>query len=245
MQLIPNLNADPKALAASYQAAAPFPHIVIDNLFDDALLRQILGVFPKAGDMPWRSFDSETEKKLGYWHTNTLAPVIWDFLQAMNAPPMLDFLEQLTGIDGLIPDPYFGGAGLHQILPGGFLKVHVDFNIHPKMKLDRRLNMLVYLNEDWQDAWGGPLELWDRDISRCYEKIAPVFNRTVVFSTTDWSYHGHPHPLSCPEGESRKSLSFYYYTNGRPESERSPEHDTIFRNTPDTDIVINNNQDET
>ncbi len=234
MQLMPNLNAEPKALAPSYQSAAPFPHIVIDNLFDDALLRQILSVFPKVGDITWRKFDTDTEKKLGYWHTNILAPIIWDFLQAMNAPPMLDFLEQLTGIDGLIPDPYFGGAGLHQILPGGFLKVHVDFNIHPKMKLDRRLNMLIYLNEDWEDAWGGHLELWDRDIRRCYEKISPIFNRTVVFSTTSWSYHGHPQPLSCPEGMSRKSLSFYYYTKGRPESERSPEHDTIFRTTPET-----------
>jgi len=233
MQLIPTLHADPQALAPGYQAADPFPHIVIDNLFDDAALKQVLEVFPTPDDMPWRAFNSDTEKKLGYWHTNTVAPPIWDFLQAMNAPPMLDFLEKLTGIDGLIPDPYFGGAGLHQILPGRFLKVHVDFNMHPKLKLDRRLNMLIYLNEDWQEEWGGHLELWDRDISRCHHKIAPLFNRAVVFSTTDWSYHGHPHPLACPEGNSRKSLSFYYYTNGRPEAERSPDHDTIFRITPD------------
>lgn len=233
MSLLPELKADPLTLADTYQHAEPFPHIVIDNLFDDDLLRQVLAVFPKPEDMPWRKFDSDTEKKLGYWHTNTVAQVIWNFLQAMNAPPMLEFLEQLTGIDGLIPDPYFGGAGLHQILPGGFLKVHVDFNIHPKLKLDRRLNMLIYLNEDWQDEWGGHLELWDKDISRCYEKIMPVFNRTVIFNTTDFSYHGHPHPLQCPEGQSRKSLSFYYYTNGRPEEERSPNHDTIFRTTSD------------
>lgn len=233
MQLIPDLKADPLALARAYQAAEPFPHIVIDNLFDAADLKQVLAVFPSPEDMPWRQFDSATENKLGYWHTNTVAPAIWDFLQAMNAPPMLAFLEQLTGIDGLVPDPYFGGAGLHQILPGGFLKVHVDFNIHPKLNLDRRLNMLIYLNEDWQEAWGGHLELWDKDISRCHEKIAPLFNRTVVFNTTDWSYHGHPHPLACPAGRSRKSLSFYYYTNGRPEAERSLSHDTIFRTTPE------------
>lgn len=233
MQLNPRLHADPATLAATYQAAAPFPHVVIDNLFDDADLKRVLDVFPAPEDMPWRKFDSGNEKKLGYWHTNPVAPAIWDFLQAMNAPPMLGFLETLTGIDGLIPDPYFGGAGLHQILPGGFLKVHVDFNRHPKLKLDRRLNMLIYLNEDWQDAWGGHLELWDAGITRCYEKIAPVFNRTVIFSTTDQSYHGHPHPLQCPEGRSRKSLSFYYYTNGRPGAERSPDHDTLFRTTPE------------
>jgi len=92
--------------------------------------------------------------------------------------------------------------------------------------------MLVYLNKDWQEEWGGQLELWDRDVSRCYEKIAPLFNRTVIFNTSDSSYHGHPHPLQCPQGESRKSLSFYYYTNGRPEAERSESHSTLFTRTP-------------
>lgn len=232
MKLDINLNADPAALQPKYQGNTPFPHIVIDNLFDNAMLERVLGVFPEPDGIEWRRFDNAEEKKLGFWHTCEIDAYLWDFLLAMNAPPVLAFLEQLTGIDGLIPDPYFGGAGLHQILPGGFLKVHVDFNVHPKLNLDRRLNMLVYLNRDWQDEWGGHLELWDKDITRCHEKIAPLFNRTVVFNTTDVSYHGHPHPLACPEGESRKSLSFYYYTNGRPEAENSPEHSTIFRETP-------------
>ena len=119
----------------------------------------------------------------------------------MSSPPVLRFLEALTGIEGLIPDPYFGGAGPHQILPGGFLKVHADFNWHPLLKLDRRLNLLVYLNKDWREEYGGQLELWDRDMARCERQILPVFNRTVVFSTTDFSFHGHPRPLACPGGE--------------------------------------------
>src|SRR5438034_178076 len=80
--------------------------------------------------------------------------------------------------------------------PGGFLKVHVDFNVHPKLKLDRRLNMLIYLNKEWREEWGGDLELWDADRTMCRKKIAPLFNRTVVFSTGDSSFHGHPHPLA-------------------------------------------------
>jgi Rps23 Pro-64 3,4-dihydroxylase Tpa1-like proline 4-hydroxylase len=141
---------------------------------------------------------------------------------------MLLWLEALTGIEGLIPAPYFGGGGLHQIEPGGFLKIHADFNVHPKLKLDRRLNMLVYLNKDWRDEYGGHLELWDRDLSACRKKILPSFNRTVIFSTTDTSFHGHPHPLTAPVGMSRKSVSLYYYTAGRPEAERSAPHDTLF-----------------
>jgi hypothetical protein len=204
---------------------------VIDNLFPNELLEGVLSGFPGPGDIPWRRFESPTEKKLGWVHTAPLPRVLRDFLVDMNAPPMLQFLEALTGIDGLIPDPYYGGAGPHQIVRGGFLKVHADFNWHPVLKLDRRLNLLVYLNKDWREEYGGHLELWNRAMTHAEKKILPVFNRTVVFSTTDFSYHGHPQPLTCPEGWTRKSVSFYYYSNGRPDAERSAPHDTIFKKT--------------
>jgi len=225
------LNADPTSLRERYVNARPFPHIALDNLFDDEVLEGVLAEFPRPDEIEWAKFDNATEKKLGYRYTSPLRRNVRDFLWEMSAPPVLQFLEAMTGIEGLIPDPYFGGAGPHQILPGGFLKVHADFNWHPLMKLDRRLNLLVYLNKDWKEEYGGHLELWDRGMTHCEQKILPVFNRTVVFSTTDFSYHGHPTPLACPEGRSRKSVSFYYYTNGRPEEERSAPHDTIFRKT--------------
>lgn len=227
------LNADPSPLQERYVSAQPFPHIILDGLFPDATLEAVLADFPRPDEIEWASFDNPTEKKLGYRYTSPLKRDLRDFLYEMSAPPVLRFLEELTGIEGLIPDPYFGGAGPHQILPGGFLKIHTDFNWHPLMKLDRRLNLLVYLNEDWKEEYGGHLELWDRGMTRCEERILPVFNRTVVFSTTDFSFHGHPTPLACPEGRSRKSVSFYYYTNGRPEAERSAPHDTIFQKTHD------------
>jgi len=225
------LNADPAALREQYVNAQPFPHIVLDNLFPNGILEEVLDDFPRPEEIAWRKFDNPTEKKLGYWHENPLRPRIQLFLYEMNSAPLLQFLERLTGIEGLISDPYYGGAGPHQIEPGGFLKVHVDFNWHPLLKLDRRLNLLVYLNQDWKEEYGGHLELWNRDVSRCEQKVLPVFNRTVVFSTTDFSYHGHPNPLACPEGRTRKSVSFYYYSNGRPDEERSAPHDTIFRET--------------
>jgi Rps23 Pro-64 3,4-dihydroxylase Tpa1-like proline 4-hydroxylase len=224
------LNRDPATLRDAYQSADPFPHIVIDNLFDDAELDRVLADFPRPEETKWMRFDSATEKKLGYFHEHsTISPVVRTFLDAMNGFEMLLFLESLTGIGGLIPDPYFGGGGLHQIEPGGFLKIHADFNVHPKLKLDRRINMLIYMNKDWKDEWGGHLELWNRDMTERRQRIAPLFNRTVVFSTTDTSYHGHPHPLASPAGITRKSVSLYYYTAGRPPSEQSAPHDTIFR----------------
>jgi hypothetical protein len=228
------LNADPRALHEQYVTAQPFPHTVMDGLFPGEVLDGVLADFPRPEEMQAR-FDNPTEKKLGYTYETPVRDKVREFLWTMSSAPVLQFLEALTGIEGLIPDPYFGGAGPHQIVPGGFLKVHVDFNWHPLLKLDRRLNLLVYLNKDWQDDYGGHLELWDRDMNRCERKILPVFNRTVVFSTTDFSFHGHPAPLACPEGRTRKSVSFYYYTNGRPDEERSAPHDTVFRKTHEED----------
>jgi hypothetical protein len=224
------LRVDPATLRDQYVSAQPFPHLVIDNLFDDADLDRVLEEFPEPAATRWVRFDNPLEKKLGFSHEESVvSDGIRRFLDAMNGFEMLLFLEALSGIEGLIPDPYFRGGGLHQIEPGGFLEIHADFNVHPKLHLDRRLNMLTYLNKGWRDEWGGHLELWDADIHECHVKIAPRFNRTVVFSTTDTSFHGHPHPLAAPEGVTRKSLSLYYYTVGRPESERSAPHNTIFR----------------
>lgn len=219
---------DPERLRASYLEADPFPHIVLDGLFDEELVGELLADFPGPDDALWNRFENQRERKLGFDYRARLPQSIGRFLGAMSSPVALSFLERLTGIEGLIPDPYFGGAGPHQILPGGFLKVHADFNVHPKLKLDRRLNLLLYLNRGWREEWGGALELWARDMSRCERRIAPIFNRTVVFSTTSDSFHGHPDPLAAPEGTTRKSISLYYYTCGRPAEESSAPHDTLF-----------------
>lgn len=224
------LNYDPHTLREQYVNAEPFPHIVIDDLFDAADLERVLEEFPTPEQMRWRRFESPLEKKLGFYHEDsTVSSNVRAFLEAMNGFEMLLWLEAVTAIEGLIPDPYFGGGGLHQIEPGGFLKIHADFNVHPKLKIDRRANMLVYLNKDWREEWGGHLELWNESMTECRKRIAPLFNRTVIFSTTDTSYHGHPHPLTSPEGVTRKSVSLYYYTAGRPAAEMTVPHDTIFR----------------
>jgi hypothetical protein len=227
------LCADPRTLRDEYARAKPFPHAVIDGLFEDRVLDEVLAGFPDPADPAWARFDNPHERKLGnYARLEELPAATAGFLNALTSARMLEFLETLTGIEGLVPDPYFGGGALHQIVPGGFLKVHADFNWHPKLRLDRRLNMLVYLNRGWRPEYGGALELWDATLTGPAASILPTFNRTVVFTTTDRSYHGHPRPLACPEGMTRKSVSLYYYSNGRPEAERSAPHDTIFR-TPD------------
>ena len=221
-----------------YAQAKPFPHIVIDNFLpDESILDKILEEYPKAEDIDWQKFENKAEKKLANKHERYMGDNTRFLLYQFNSSTFISFLESLTGIDGIIPDPHFEGGGLHQIERGGYLKLHVDFNRNKKLCLDRRLNLLLYLNKDWKEEYGGYLELWDKDVTQCGKKILPIFNRLVIFTTTDFTYHGHPEPLTCPEGWTRKSLALYYYTNGRPAEEISEkEHSTIFQARPGEEI---------
>jgi Rps23 Pro-64 3,4-dihydroxylase Tpa1-like proline 4-hydroxylase len=218
---------------SDFRTARPFPHAVIDDLLPAEELDLVLDEFLQAQDETWHRFDNPREKKLAERRETSFGPFTRHLLAAkFNSSVFLEFLESLTGIPGLIPDPYYEGGGLHQIVRGGFLKVHADFNWHEHLKLDRRLNVIVYLNRDWKEEYGGHLELWNRDMTRCERRVLPIFNRCVIFGTTDFSYHGHPEPLTCPEGVTRKSLALYYYSNGRPADELTDAHSTLFQSRP-------------
>ncbi len=222
-----------------YAAAEPFPHIVIDDFLPKAVLERVISEIPRPGEVGWIEFDDARGKKLASKFETQLGSATRALLYQLNSSVFVDFLETLTGISGLVPDPHLWGGGVHQIVRGGFLKVHADFNRHPRLKLDRRLNLLLYLNTEWQEEWGGHLELWDRDMTECRKKILPIFGRCVVFSTTDFAYHGHPDPLNCPAGTTRKSLALYYYSNGRPRSETAGEHySTPFRRRPGEKLLL-------
>jgi len=219
-------------LRAKYQTAKPFPHIVIDDFFPVDIVEAACAEFPKPGEIAWQRFQNSREVKLAFNDEALLGPAIRDLIWQMNSQVFLRFLERLTGIENLIPDPQLSGGGMHQIVRGGKLGVHIDFNKHGPYQLDRRLNLLLYLNKDWREEYGGHLEFWDEGMTRCEQRILPVFNRVALFSTTEKSWHGHPNALACPEGWSRKSIALYYYTNGRDDGAKSPEHTTVFRDRP-------------
>lgn len=213
-----------------YRTARPFPHVVFDDFADEATLDAVLAEFPTDDADAWWHFASDHERKLASGPDTDLGPATRGLLAELNSAAFTDFLSELTGVGGLIVDQYFEGGGLHQIQAGGHLDIHVDFNRHPATGLDRRLNVLLYLNRDWQAEWGGALELWSRDMGRCERRIVPRFNRLVVFSTTGHSFHGHPEPLACPPERSRRSLALYYYSNGRPEEREASAatHNTLW-----------------
>jgi len=198
--------------------AKPFPYIEFDNFFSEEYLNDILGSFPSMSEANYdHNFKNKTEVKLAINSPEKIPNKINLFIEYLNSYSFLKFLQNLTGIkEKLIPDPYLFGGGLHEIRKGGYLKIHSDFNVHPQLKLNRRLNLLLYLNKSWKEDWGGCLELWDKEMRSCGAKVSPLFNKMVIFRTTDFSFHGHPEPLMCPDNVSRKSLALYYYTNGRP-----------------------------
>lgn len=229
---IARLQVAAAGLCESYQQAQPFPHVVVDGLFDAAMLQQVVDEFPRADEPFWYRHVHRNSLKLALNQTQHMGAITRELLAALNSAAFLGVLETLTGIEGLIPDPYLEGGGLHQIGTRGFLGIHADFNVHKKLKLDRRLNLLLYLNQDWPASYGGELELWDTGMQAAQRKVAPLFNRMVVFNTTDNSYHGHPEPLQCPEDRTRKSIALYYYTAGRPDAEKSAAHSTLYQKRP-------------
>ena len=217
--------------ASTYRAAEPFPHLAEDGLFEPSILDRVLDEFEAMDHGGWHHSENTHERK---WSTEgawQLGPFTSALVAQLNAGVFISFLEELTGIRGLVADPHLRGGGLHEIRQGGLLGVHADFNVHPRLKLYRRLNLLIYLNKDWQESWGGALELWDRSGHRCVRAIQPVFNRAVLFDTSNFSYHGHPHPLACPSERSRRSVALYDCSLECPAEADRVAHGTVFLET--------------
>src|SRR6059058_667297 len=145
-----------RSLAEQYRTASPFPHIVIDDFLEPDVLHAVLADFPASNDKQY--FDREQERlKFQFQPHESSSGLVRNLFAELNSQAFLGFLEEMTGFDGLLSDPYFAGGGLHETKRGGHLGVHADFNIHDRMKVERKLNLLVYLNEDWEDDFGGQL----------------------------------------------------------------------------------------
>jgi hypothetical protein len=225
--------ANGAALNTRYVNAAPFPHIVLDDFIDPAVLRKVIAEFPRSQDMPY--YDRAQERlKYQYGPRYWAGATTHNLFALFNSEAFVSFLQEMTGIDGLIPDAGFAGGGLHETKPGGHLSVHADFNLHEKLGLIRQLNLLIYLNDDWSPEYGGNLELWDKSMKDCEVAVSPELGRAVVFTTALDSYHGHPDPLTCPPDRSRRSMALYYYTSPREGLADIPKRTTQFQVRPDS-----------
>lgn len=222
-----------ESLSPAYLTNQPFPHIVIDDFLPTALIEAILAHFPAEA----RPNEKRYERGYRGHHKRQISPnecngYLRQVFGFLNSAPVLQFMEKLTSIDGLIPDPYFNGGGFHEISTGGLLGVHSDFRINKTLHVERRLNAIIYLNKDWKEEYGGNLELWDSKMQHCLRKIPPIFNRCVIFNTDEDSNHGHPEPLNTPPGIRRRSIALYYYTASKRLYDDIDTHRTLYKRRP-------------
>jgi hypothetical protein len=207
------LRTDLEVKAKEYAAAAPFPHIVLDGVLTPAAFGEAVEEFPPITDEFWKGYLHVNETKYCNVYPDTWAESLRETARELTSPEFVRFLEELTGIENLIPDWSMDGGGLHQTLRGGHLNVHADFSTHHvNENWARRVNILLYLNEEWRDEWGGQLELWDREMKGCQATVTPCGNRMLVFSTAEDTFHGHPDGLACPPDVARRSMALYYFT---------------------------------
>jgi Rps23 Pro-64 3,4-dihydroxylase Tpa1-like proline 4-hydroxylase len=216
----------------NFANAEPFPHIVIDNFLPEEVMDAVLESYDSYDSSQWFQFQNENELKLASRQEIMIPQLVRNILQELNSGYVLDWLEHLTGVPGIVADTRLYGGGMHKIQSGGKLAIHQDFNVENRTRLYRQLNLLLYLNKDWKEEYGGHLELWNRDKTECVFKVAPIFNRCIIFNTnTGYSWHGHPHPLNTPKEISRKSLALYYYNVGEEAAILASMHarSTVFK----------------
>jgi hypothetical protein len=208
-----SLEARLPALAERYAAGQPFPHIVLDDVLVPEVFAEAAAEFPAIRDPFWKGYLHINETKYANTQPDSWGTTLTAVAKAFVSPEFVSFLERLTGITGLMPDWSMDGGGLHQTLRGGHLNIHADFTTHHvKENWSRRVNILLYLNEEWRQEWGGQLELWDKDMTAAQARVSPAGNRMLVFTTSEDSFHGHPDPLTCPEDVARRSMALYYFT---------------------------------
>ena len=233
---------DISQLSNDFMNSYPFNHVIIDNFFDETFLKDILSEINNYPPEKWfdknnASINNESDnifqsKKIALTEYNKMGSKAKSFIDLTKSKDFIQFLMNITGIPDLEDDPHLFGGGIHRVSTNGRLAIHSDFNIHPKTNKFRRLNMLLYLNDNWQPNYNGELELWSKDMTKCEYKIAPIFNRVVIFRITDDAFHGHPEPWSAPASIPRLSFALYYYTKERPEEEKAPFHWALWQRRP-------------
>lgn len=219
------LVAEREALNARFRAGQPYPNLVLDGYFQNDVLDRVAAEFPKETPRDWIGYDTKDEIKRTSRGLIGVPPFAQSFLWQLCSEPFLEILRDITGMEDLVADPIFHGGGLHETFRGGWLNIHADWTQHPYLPLVRRLNLIVYLNRDWDPNWGGALELWGSKDSGAGIKIEPFFNRAALFPTTGDTLHGFPDPMTCPTNRSRKSLSIFYW---------APDPEAIERGAPIT-----------
>jgi len=213
---------------AELLAAAPFPHLVLKDLFNPALLDLILEEFDLRSDAGWCDVQSSYEKTRRSTLGASLGPASQLYFDTVNSGWFTAWLSDVTGTPYLLPDPQRFGGGMHESRTGGSFAVHRDFNVHPHVGLKNEMVFITYLNRGWQREWGSTLELWDARKENCITRVMPEFGHTLLMPHGPASFHGHPEPLNAPDGRPRRSVAAYFYTSPRAGKSSTDDSVSIF-----------------
>jgi hypothetical protein len=233
------LESQADELRRKFENADPFRYVVFENLLDSGSARRIESGFEIAlahKDHGAPKAHRNVLRKAGTPNLKLMTEDQVAFFHAVNSDRFCELLQRITGIDTIYSDMELRGGGLHSSVRGGYLNVHTDFNFHPVTNAHRRLNLICYVNSEWEESWGGVLELWNEDVTECKVRVLPQFNRAVLFETSEISFHGHPVPLNSPEGVARKSLAVYYYSDWPADLEQRAKTNYVL--TPDQKATL-------
>jgi Rps23 Pro-64 3,4-dihydroxylase Tpa1-like proline 4-hydroxylase len=205
-----------QSLHETFVNAKPFEHVVIPNFFEESFANAVFAEFPNPHEscLNWKHYDNPIEQKYSLNEFDGL-PAVQKAFQILQDNALLSLVRSITGIDSLDNDPHLHGAGLHAYPHQGKLDMHLDYSIHPITGKERRVNLIIYMNRNWKDQYGGGLQLMDASFTKSTDVIMPAWNTAVLFRTSDMSYHGIPIPIQCPTGEYRRSLAIYYVSPPR------------------------------
>lgn len=218
------------ALRGDFDNARPFKHLVLCDFFEEALLADLVREFPSFERTDCRNENGELGRKGVHTNIAELGGAYKRLDRFIQSQSFLDWLSDSTGIAELLYDPFYFGGGTHENRAGQELDLHIDFNFHPVTRWHRRLNLIIYLNDDWNSDWGGQLVLQQdpRDSQSCSVSISPQKNCCVIFETTESSWHGFE-KIRCPDNElGRKSIALYFYTRERPVKDTADVHSTVY-----------------
>ncbi|GBR03615.1 2OG-Fe(II) oxygenase [Acetobacter oeni] len=203
-------STEAQTLAKTFEYADPFPHLVLDGLFEQAFLKTIADEIHSLRSDHWVPHYTALQKKRATDGMAGLPPQTARYFAFTNSSEFIFFLESITGIHALMPDSTLLGGGIHQANANGHFEIHVDFQTHPTTGFRNRVAVITYLNTDWTEADGGALELWNMEENRAAVSILPLFGRTVIMGQSTIAAHGYPTAL--PGERPRLALIAYFYT---------------------------------
>lgn len=217
-----------------FMSAQPFRHVIIDDFLTPDFASALLAAFPAFEKGNFVGDDGRPGGKSTVDRVRGLGDAYSRLDDVIQSREFLDLVGRITGIENLIYDPFYLGGGTHENRHGQALKAHIDFNYHPSERWHRRLNLIIYLNHEWDEAWGGMFDLY-RDPhadATPVVRVPPLFNRCVIFETNEKSWHGFD-MIELPEEKrhiSRKSIALYFYSTDRPQEEKAGRHTTHYVN---------------